>query len=425
LAGTAPFTLLAPRQERTLLLTLAAVQFTHIMDFMIMLPLGAQLMAALGISPAQFTWLVASYGLAAALAGFIAGGVLDRFDRKEALLWLYAGFTLATLACALSPDFWSLLASRFAAGAFGGVAGSIVTAMVGDVIPPERRGRAMGVVMSAFPLASIFGLPAGLLLASWFEWHAPFFLLAALGAISWVVAARILPRLPRSLHIEHPLRQILGILRPRVHQRALMLGAMLVFAGGLVLPFMAPSLELNLGIEPTKISLVYLAGGLCTFFTMPLMGRLADRFDKLHVLAAGTLVAGVAVVFITHLRPLPLPVVLAITTLFFAGMSARFPPAMAMITNAVEARYRGGFMSVNASLQQASTALANVLAGYIVITGAQGELLRYPAAGYVSLAGFVLTLWFAARLRAIAPHAARNGPHITPGKEGSTAPHGT
>lgn len=405
--STAPMEVLPPEQERTLLRTLAAVQFTHIMDFMIMMPLGARLMAYFGISPGQFTWLVASYGLAAALAGLAGGFVLDRFDRKRALLWLFAGFGLATLGCALAPTYGTLLVARFAAGGFGGVAGSVVTAMVGDVIPPERRGRAMATVMSAFPLASVLGVPAGLLLAGWSSWHAPFFLLAAMSACIWPLAFRVLPHVKSHRSDEHPIRQMGRLLSARVHQRALLLGGMLVFAGGLVLPLMAPSLELNVGVPETQISLVYMAGGACTFFTMPWLGRLSDRHDKFHVLIATTSVAAVTVVLVTHLGMLPLPLVLGATTLFFVGMSARFPPAMAMITNAVDARYRGGFMSVNAALQQASSGAANLVAGVLVTTDAAGHLVGYPRAGFCSLGAFLLTVWFAARLRAIAPAAAR------------------
>ena len=156
----------SPRiNERLLLFTLAAVQFTHIMDFMIMMPLGSTLMRVFAIEPDQFSHLVAAYGLAAAVTGFAGGFVLDRFDRKHALLILYSGFALSTLACALAPNYQALLFARLAAGAFGGVSSSVIVAMVGDVIPPNRRGRAMGVVMSAFPIASVLGVPFGLLLA--------------------------------------------------------------------------------------------------------------------------------------------------------------------------------------------------------------------------------------------------------------------
>ncbi|HEX2101058.1 MAG TPA: MFS transporter, partial [Candidatus Synoicihabitans sp.] len=191
-----------------------------------------------------------------------------------------------------------------------------------------------------------------------------------------------------------------------------MLGMMLVFAGGAVLPFMAPSLELNVGIPQTQIFWVYMAGGAFTFFTMPLMGRLSDRYDKFNVLAGATAVAAVTVYTVTNLPAAPLPLTLVATTLFFAGMSGRFAPAMAMITNAVDARYRGGFMAVTSSLQQAASGGATLVAGLLVTKDAAGRLVGYPRAGLVSLVAFALTLWLAARLRAAAPHAARNLPTV-------------
>ena len=183
----------APSSERTILLTLAAVQFTHILDYMIVMPLGAGLMRVFDITPTQFSYLVAAYGAAAAVAGLIGGFFLDRVDRKHALFALYAGFAVATLACALAPTFSALLAARVMAGACGGVAGAIVIAMVGDVVPPERRGRGFAFVMSAFPLASIAGVPLGIKLASMFQWHAPFYLLVGLAVPTLIGIARLIP----------------------------------------------------------------------------------------------------------------------------------------------------------------------------------------------------------------------------------------
>src|SRR4051812_15449361 len=191
---------LTPSRERSTLITLAAVQFTHIIDFMIMMPLGAQLMRIFNITPAQFTHLVASYGLAAALSGFAGGFFLDRFDRKNSLLFLYTGFGLSTFACGLAPTPGWLLIARLAAGAFGGLAGSMVTAMVGDVIPPTRRGRAMSIVMAAFPVASVLGVPAGLILAGKFGWHAPFFMLGSVAAVVLSLAWISLPHIRTAVH---------------------------------------------------------------------------------------------------------------------------------------------------------------------------------------------------------------------------------
>lgn len=395
--------------ERALLVALAAIQFTHIMDFMIMMPLGAGLMRVFSISPAQFSLLVASYGLAAAVTGFLGGFVLDRFDRKQALLLLYAGFGLATLACALAPTYGFLMAARVAAGACGGVAGSLVTAMVGDAIPPERRGRAMGTVMTAFPVASVLGVPVGLLLAGSLGWHAPFFMLAGLSVAIWCLARRVLPHIERPLSEVHPVRQMFEIVTHRVHLRGFLLSAVLVFAGAIVIPFMAPSMIANVGLnEQWQVPLVYLFGGACTFFTMPWFGRLSDRHDKLYVLAWVSLIGLAVVPILTRLGPGSLVLTLGVTTVFFIAMSGRFAPAMAMVTNAVEGRYRGGFMSVNSAVQQASGALANVTAGLLITQDAAGRLVGYPRAGLISCLGFGLTVALAAWLRAAAPHAAKN-----------------
>jgi len=402
----------APGQHHTLtkqrelgtLLMLAAVQFTHILDFMIMMPLGSQLMRQFSITPAQFTHLVAAYGLAAAVSGLAGGFVLDRYDRKRALLVLYGGFGLATLACGLAPTHHLLLLARIAAGAFGGLSGSMVTAMVGDVIPPQRRGRAMSTVFAAFPVASVFGVPAGLVLAGVYGWHAPFFLLAGCAALNLGLGVVVLPHLKTAVHDVHPWQQMKEIVTHPIHLRAFAVGAALVMAGGCLIPFIAPSIIANMGLTETQLPWVYAAGGVCTFVSMPLVGRISDRVDKLRLLTwMSVLAVGVVLVF-TRLGPSPVSLVCVMMALFMVTMTSRFGPAMAMVTNAVEARYRGGFMSVNSALQQAASGLANLVAGLFVTADAAGHLVGYPLLGYVAVAFFILTVLCAAELRAVAPH---------------------
>lgn len=400
-----------PRAERTILLTLAAVQFTHVLDYMIMMPLGPGLMAEFSLSPSGFSQLVAAYGGAAALAGLLGGFFLDRFDRKHALARLYAGFALATLACALAPTHSTLLAARLAAGAFGGLAGAVVVAMVADVVPAQRRGRGMAFVMSAFPLASVAGVPLGILLSNTLGWHAPFYLLAGLALPLLFAIGRFLPARPP--HATAPttdsaLMQMRGILAQPVHWRGFAVTAALVAAGGCVIPFMAPSLVTNAGVTHELLPLVYFFGGAATFFSTPFIGHLTDRHDKFHVLAALSLPAIAAVLLVTHLDASPLWWVLAVTTLFFVGMSGRFGPATTLVANAVEPRFRGGFMSLNSAVQQASGAAANLLGGALVTRDATGQLAGYGRVGWLAVGAFLLTLFFAHRLRAAAPHAARN-----------------
>lgn len=399
----------AALNERLLLFILAAVQFTHVMDFMIIMPLGTRLMDAFAIGPAAFSKLTATYSISAAVVGFLAGFVMDRLPRKRTLLALYAGFALSTAGCALAPTYGTLLLARLVAGVCGGVASSLVAAMVADVVPPERRGRAMAVVAAAFPLALVMGMPTGLFLADKFSWHAPFYFLGGASLLVWVVAFKALPLVVTVRATISPMRQMRQILTHPVHIRAFALSGVLVFAGALVVPFMIPSMETNVKLNSDQISVVYFIGGIVTAFTANLFGRLSDRFDKLYVLAGVTALAMTAVFFITRLGPTPLWGVLGLTTLFFVTMSGRFPPAMTMVANAVEPQYRGGFMSVNAAMQQSCGGLANIVAGWIVVRNAETKVLEhYEVVGWVSLAAFVVTVLLAAWLRAAAPNAARN-----------------
>lgn len=398
---------LSPPRESATLIALAAVQFTHVLDFMIMLPLGPQLMRAFNLTPAQFTHLVAAYGLAAALSGFAGGFFLDRIDRKRALVFVYAGFGLATLACALAPTHSALLAARLIAGAFGGISGSLVTAMIGDIIPPTRRGRAMSYVMSAFPLASVLGVPLGLTLAGWYDWHAPFYLLAGCSAFILALALFALPNIRTAIKNHQPIRQMRDIVTSGIHLRAFAVTCFLVMAGGCIIPFLAPSFVINYGLAESDLPKLYAIGGIAAFISAPIVGRLSDRLDRLHLLAGITFFAAVVVLILTNLETATFPVAAALMASFMVTISSRFAPAMAMVTDAVSARYRGGFMSVNSALQQASGGLANLLAGVFITTGAGGRLVGFPALGIASVAFFGLTLFCAARLKAAAPHVAR------------------
>jgi predicted MFS family arabinose efflux permease len=404
---------LTPRRELVTLLALAAVQFTHMVDFMIMVPLGEQLMRAFAITPAQFSRLVAVYGFAAAIMGFAGGFVMDRFDRKRALLFLYAGFGLATLGCGLAPTHHWLLLARTAAGAFGGLAYSMVIAMVGDIIPPARRGRAMSWVGAAFPIALIMGVPLGLVLAGRFGWHAPFYFVSAVTAVNLVLGALALPHLRTAVHGHEPLRQMREIVSHGVHLRAFGVTLGLALAGGLLIPFIAPSFVANVGLtEDHELPLVYVIGGIATAISTPLIGWLCDRIDRLKLLAIMSAAALVTTLVITRLGPTKLPLAAAIMAVFMVSMSGRFTPAMTMVTNAVGARHRGGFMSVNSALQQATVGLANVLAGVFVSRDALGHLTGLPWVGYISVAFLILTVLLAAELRAAAPHVSAPAPRV-------------
>jgi MFS transporter, DHA1 family, inner membrane transport protein len=272
--------------ERVVLLTLAAVQFTSIVDFMVVIPLGPQLRESLGIDPSQFGLAVSSYTFAAAIAGIVASPLVDRIGRKQSFLTIYTGFLVGTLLCGLAPTYRTLVAARVATGAFGGILGGMALAIIGDVFPEERRGRATGALMSAFALASVVGVPFGLYLGMRFDWHVPFLLLAALGCPVLVIAAKVLPplrdHLGRSSHV-HPLRALAETFTQVNHLNAFALVASMMFGGFAIIANLSFYLVGNVGLPKFKLPLTYVVGGGLTLVAAPLIGRMADRYGKLRI----------------------------------------------------------------------------------------------------------------------------------------------
>lgn len=378
------------REERWLLFTLAAIQFTHIVDFMVIMPLGPQLMRLFEIGPQRFGFVVSSYNLAAGLAGILGAFFTDRFDRKRILQVNYAGFILGTIACAFAPSYEFLLAARALTGAFGGVMGAQIMAVVGDVISPARRATATATVMTAFSVASIFGVPFGLSLANAFSWHAPFVFLAALSALVLAFLSRTMP--PVNAHLAEGVPkmsdtfQTLANVARDVNSRwALGLMSLLMFGQFMVIPFISPYLVSNTGFPESNLPLVYFFGGGCTIISATLIGRLADRVGRARVFTIfGTLFL-IPIFLITHLPPLPVPAVLLVACLFFILTNGRFIPAMTLVTSSISPKTRGSFMSVQSSVQSMSAGLASLVSGLIVTRAADGTLQNYNWVGYLAM----------------------------------------
>jgi predicted MFS family arabinose efflux permease len=393
---------LTPRRERWLLLTLAGIQFTHILDFMIMMPLGPQFTALFGISNAQFGLLVSAYTLSAGLSGLMAATYIDRFSRKQLLLTMYTLFGLATLACGLAPDYFWLMAARIAAGLFGGVLSALAQTIVADVIPFERRGRAMSVVMTSFSVSTVAGVPLGLFLAAHFSWHAPFFGIAMLvGLLAWG-AWQTLPRLDAHLH--HPervnvWRGIGQVLAEPNHLKAFGVSGLMMFASFTVIPYITIYLQSNAGMQTDEVPWIYLCGGLTTLLTARYFGRLTDRVGKVKVFQRLAWAVAFPLMATTLSQGLPLWGLLLISTSFFAMMSGRMIPGMAMISSSVEPRLRGTFMTLNSAVQSASMGLAALVGGLIIGRDAQGQLTLYWVAGLLGVLASGLSAWLAGRLR--------------------------
>ncbi len=389
----------APFNEKALLYILATVQFTLIVDFLIIMPLGPQYMRVFSITPGQFGLIVSSYAISAGIAGLAAGLFLDRFDRKQAMLVLYLGFAVGTFLCAVAPTYVTLVAARAVAGAFGGVTGALILAVVGDVVPEFRRGAAMGLVMSSFSIASIFGVPLGLVLANNFSWHFPFLVLAGLSLLILVPILKIMPPLHEHLHHardQHPVRRMLEIMMHKEHQLAFLFMAGLTITGFMFFPYLSNYLVANAGVKESQLSFVYLSGGICTLFSMNWIGRWADRAGKPKVFRLMSLLAIVPILAFTNLPKVHVVLAIATSTTLMICMSGRMVPAMAMMTASIEGRYRGGFMSINSAVQQFSAGLAAVLSGQIMGVSRTGQITHFNVIGWLSVV-FALTCIYLAR----------------------------
>ncbi len=381
--------------ERRLLLLLAAVQFTHIMDFMIMMPLGPQLMRELDITPQQFGGLISSFAITSGVVGLAAAPFTDRFDRRKLLLFCYAGFTLATLACGLSESASTLFWARAVCGAFGGVSGATIMAIVADVVPPERRARGMGIIMTAFSVAAALGVPFGLKLAQVWKWEAPFLVVAGVAAVVWVGLFRILPPVRGHLTGDKVRsgKDFLELLRNRNAWVGLSLMVAIVFGHFTIIPYLSPYLVGNVGVPEQSLFLVYLTGGLVTIFTGPFIGKMADRYGRFRIYAI--LVAGACIVIrlLTSSGPLPLWQSLLLAGFFFAFASGRFVPGQATISMAVPSNRRGAYMSLVACARDLASGMTTAIGGRIVAEGAGGQLLHFEKLGWLAIDVSIVSLW--------------------------------
>ncbi len=373
-------TQLSARRERLLLLTLAGIQFTHIVDFMIMMPLGPQLTALYGISLTEFGLLVSAYTVAAGISGLLATTFVDRFDRKHLLLTLYVLFALTTVACALAPSYSWLMTARIASGFFGGVLSSMSQTIIGDVIPFSRRGRATGVVMTSFSMATVAGVPAGLLFANVWGWHAAFFGLGFLCVGIGALAHFSVPAL--NAHVSHGkdkhlLHAIAEVLRDANQRKALLLSGVMVFAAFTIIPYITLYLQTNQVMTADQIPWLYFWGGVVTLFSGRWVGGLADRMGKRETFQRAVLFSILPMFAITLLQPMPLPWVLLVTTTLFFAMNARMIPGMALLTSAANPQFRGTFLSLIGATQSFSMGLASWVGGMLLHREPSGHVTLY------------------------------------------------
>ncbi len=391
-------------RELAVLLTLAAMQFTQVLDFMIMMPLGPQFMRIMALDPQHFAFLVSAYTFAAAASGFVAAFWIDRFGRKRALLTMYSGFVVATVLCGLAPNYALLLLARIVAGVFGGVIGALVMTVVADVLPYARRARGTALVASAFSLAAVMGVPMGLWMAAQYTWRAPFLALAAFSVAIGFLAWRVLPALDANVGgapRRRPIAQLRAIFGVRNHRTAFAFIVALMLSVFSVVPFIAPYNVANVGLTEAELPYIYFAGGFTALFTAQIIGHLADKYGKKRVFTVLAFLSLIPIYITTHLSRVPFGWVLASAVLSFVLVPGRFGPAMALVTGSVAPRLRGSFMSFNASIQQLGSGTATFVAGLIIGRAADGSLTHYDWVGWLSAGCTLLAVWLAWRIHVV------------------------
>ena len=379
------------RQERILLLLLASLNFTHILDFMIMMPLGNFLMPHFDISAQYFSWIVAAYPVTAFVSGMITAFFVDQFDRKKVLLIAYSGFIVGTIACGFAPSAFLLMAARVLTGIFGGLIGAQVLSIIADTFPYEKRGRAMATVFMAFSIASVFGVPFSLYLATLVSWHAPFIFIGMLGFVLLPFLNRFMPSVSGHI-ISGPEKEKLNvsnvfktIFSNRGQVLALMLSGGLMLGHFMIIPFINPYMEFNVGFTKDQTPLIYMVGGTCALFSSQLIGRMADKYGKLRLFAICLILSLFPIFLITDMPRMPFFLVLAIFGFWFTFSTGRNIPAQAMISTVVNPAERGRFMSFNSSFQQLFTGLASIISGMIVYRDQSGRIYNYNWVGYLSI----------------------------------------
>ena len=364
-----------------------------------MMPLGPQFIKALSINTHQFGLLLSSYTFAAAVAGVFATYYVDRFERRQLLLRLYICFIVATVACGFAPNYHLLFIARACAGAFGGILGSLVQTIVADSIPFERRGKALGTVMAAFSVSTVAGVPLSLFLANHIEslgWRAPFMFIGLISTVILFIGYRNIPKISGHLHHVQEgsrFKQIYEVLIAHQHARAFLFMGLIMITGFSVIPYIALYLTSNVGIANSYISLIYLCGGVATLMSSRLIGHMADKYGKVRVFRILAIISLIPLLVTTNLVPVPLWVVLINSTSFFILISGRMIPAMAIVSQLVEPKIRGTFMSLVGSVQMLASGIASVLAGWVVTITADGKMEHYNLVGYGAAVCGLLTFW--------------------------------
>lgn len=375
---------------------LAILQFTLILDFMVLSPLGAILLPVFNITTKEFGLVVSAYAFSAGISGLLAAGFADKFDRKKLLLFFYTGFMAGTFLCAVAPSYNFLLGARVVTGVFGGVISSVSFAIITDMFRMEVRGRVMGFVQTAFAASQILGLPVGLFLAGRFGWHAPFWMIGITGTVVGLVIFIYMKPVDNHLSLNSersPFEHLVKTIFHATYLRAFLATTLLATGGFMLMPFGSTFSINNLGITIDQLPVLYGITGAFSIITGPMIGKASDKIGKYNMFVIGSIVSMALVLIYTNLGITPLWILIALNVVLFAGISSRMIAASALMTAIPEPQDRGAFMSINASVQQIAGGVAAYAAGLLVAQTKEGLMLHYNRLGFVVVGSMLTTIF--------------------------------
>ncbi|MDR2270948.1 MAG: MFS transporter [Sphingobacterium sp.] len=381
--ANAPFT----AYQKLVVFLLAITQFTVVLDFMVMSPMGDILMKAIDLKPSQFGIAVSAYAFSAGASGLLTAGFADRFDRKKLLLFFYSGFIIGTFFCSFANDYWTLVAARIVTGLFGGVIGSISMAIITDIFTLQQRGRVMGFVQMGFGASQVLGIPIGLYIANNWGWHSAFLWIAVMALIIVIIIAVKL--IPITAHIglqkhQSALKHLWSTFSQKEYRIGFLATALLSIGGYMMMPFGSAFAVNNLHVSHEQLPLLFMISGIASLIIMPIVGKLSDRYDKFKIFALASIWLMVVVLIYTNLGVTPFYVVVVLNILMMAGILSRMTPSSALISAVPAMKDRGAFMSISSSLQQLAGGVAASLAGVIIVQQTkESPLEHYPTLGII------------------------------------------
>jgi predicted MFS family arabinose efflux permease len=390
------------------------------------MPLSNIIMKEYHVSAQVSTWVISVYSIFAGISGFLSASIMDRFDRKRLLIGTFIGFTVGTLLCGLADDnFVLFVLYRGITGIFGGIVGGVGVAIVSDLIPYKRRATAMSIISLSFAVSAIVGVPIGLKLAKDFELLLPFRILAGISFFTLIPIYLWLPNINKHLlgkeeknnlfqtdlqntdildfsdkkqSSKSPFKTIKETIKDVNQVWALLLAVLIVFSHFVVLQFIVPYMENNVGFDAKLTPWMYAIGGICAIATAPFIGKISDKRGNFPSFVVLMILSFIPILLSTHINVVNMPLALFICVTFFILAAGRMIPAYTIMSGATTAEKRGGFMSMRSACMEIGTALASIVSGFVVKIGADGMVHNFNYVGYISVVVGLICIFIASRI---------------------------